>query len=68
MKAYSALFRIRFINALQYRAAALAGMATQFAWGFMEIFAFAAFYRANPGAFPMYLLDREQSAFLCLSR
>ena len=53
MKKYAAIFRIRFIGALQYRAAALAGMATQFAWGFMEIFAFAAFYRANPAAFPM---------------
>ena len=53
MKVYRALFRIRFVNALQYRAAALGGVVTQFAWGFMEIFAFAAFYRANPGAFPM---------------
>jgi ABC-2 type transport system permease protein len=53
MKAYAGIFRIRFINILQYRAAALAGLATQFAWGFMEIFAFAAFYRSNPEAFPM---------------
>ena len=53
MKEYAALFRIRFINGLQYRAAALAGLTTQFAWGFMEILAFGAFYRANPAAFPM---------------
>jgi len=53
MKQYLSLFKIRFINGLQYRAAALAGLATQFAWGFMEILAFAAFYRANPNAFPM---------------
>jgi len=53
MREYAALFRIRFINGLQYRAAALAGLATQFAWGFMEILAFSAFYRANPAAFPM---------------
>jgi len=53
MKEYAALFRIRFINGLQYRAAALAGLATQFAWGFMEILAFGVFYRANPAAFPM---------------
>jgi ABC-2 type transport system permease protein len=53
MKKYWAIFRIRFINALQYRAAALAGMTTQFAWGFMLIFGFAAFYRTNPSAFPM---------------
>jgi len=50
---YLALFRMRFINALQYRAAALAGVSTQFAWGFMELFAFSAFYRSNPAAFPM---------------
>ena len=53
MKKYFAIFRIRFIGGLQYRAAALAGLATQFAWGFMEILAFSAFYRANPAAFPM---------------
>jgi ABC-2 type transport system permease protein len=53
MKTYLSLFRIRFINGLQYRAAALAGLSTQFAWGFMEILAFMAFYRANPAAFPM---------------
>jgi ABC-2 type transport system permease protein len=53
MRPLAALFRMRFINALQYRAAALAGLATQFAWGFMEILAFAAFYRSDPGAFPM---------------
>ncbi|GHV26472.1 ABC transporter permease [Clostridia bacterium] len=53
MKQYLSLFRIRFINGLQYRAAAAAGLSTQFAWGFMEILAFSAFYRANPAAFPM---------------
>jgi ABC-2 type transport system permease protein len=53
MREYQALFRIRFISGLQYRAAALAGLATQFAWGVMEILAFSAFYRANPSAFPM---------------
>ena len=71
MKKYLAMFRIRFVNALQYRAAALAGMATQFAWGFMEIFAFAAFYRADPGAFPMEFSQTVsyiwmQQAFLAL--
>lgn len=38
---------------LQYRAAALAGVVTQFAWGFMEIMIFRAFYKADPAAFPM---------------
>lgn len=71
MKTYLAVFRIRFINSLQYRSAALAGMATQFAWGFMEILAFAAFYRANPAAFPMEFSHTVsyiwlQQAFLAL--
>lgn len=68
---YFAVFRIRFINALQYRAAALAGVSTQFAWGFMEIFAFSAFYRSNPAAFPMEFSHTVsyiwmQQAFLAL--
>ncbi|GHV66460.1 ABC transporter permease [Spirochaetia bacterium] len=50
---YLAVFRIRFSNSLQYRAAALAGISTQFAWGFMSLLAFSAFYRVNPNAFPM---------------
>ncbi len=53
MRKYLGIFRIRFSNGLQYRAAALAGLATQFTWGFMEILAFSAFYRANSAAFPM---------------
>lgn len=71
MKTYLAIFRIRFINSLQYRAAALGGMATQFAWGFMEILAFAAFYKTNPAAFPMEFSHTVsyiwmQQAFLAL--
>ena len=53
LRNYSSLFRIRFINTLQYRIAAVAGLATQFAWGAMLILGFAAFYRTNPYAFPM---------------
>lgn len=53
MSGYLSFFRIRFINGLQYRAAAYAGMVTQFVWGGMEILMFRAFYTANPEAFPM---------------
>ena len=53
MKAYFTFFKIRFINGLQYRAAAYAGVATQFAWGFMTILMFSAFYKSNPENFPM---------------
>lgn len=53
MKKYLSFFRLRFAMGLQYRAAALAGIITQFAWGFMEIMVFRAFYRADAAAFPM---------------
>lgn len=53
MKKYLAFFRLRFSMGLQYRAAALAGVVTQFAWGFMEIMVFKAFYEADAAAFPM---------------
>ena len=55
MNTYLALFRIRFSSGLQYRAAALGGIATQFAWGFMLILQFSAFHRTDPAAFPMTL-------------
>ncbi len=71
MKKYLSIFRIRFANTLQYRSAALAGLATQFVWGFMEILAFMAFYKGNPKAFPMSLSQTVtylwlQQAFLAL--
>lgn len=53
MKKYLSFFRLRFIMGLQYRAAALAGIVTQFVWGFMEIMLFHAFYQADAAAFPM---------------
>ena len=71
MKTYMALLRIRFQNGLQYRTAALAGLSTQFAWGFMELLAFSAFYRVSPDAFPMTFAETVsyiwcQQAFLAL--
>lgn len=53
MKKYIAFFRLRFSMGLQYRAAALAGIVTQFVWGIMEILMFRAFYKTQPEAFPM---------------
>ena len=52
-KKYLTYFRMRFIGGLQYRAAALAGISTQFAWGFLNILLFRALQSANPAAFPM---------------
>ena len=53
MKKYISFFRIRFIAGLQYRAAAWGGIATQFAWGFMTILMFRAFYESGQESFPM---------------
>ncbi len=53
MKKYLSFFRLRFTMGLQYRAAAWAGIATQFTWGFMEIMIFRAFYQTDASAFPM---------------
>lgn len=55
MKKYLSFFRLRFHTGLQYRAAALAGIVTQFVWGILAILAFDAFYRADAAAFPMTL-------------
>ena len=53
MKKYLSFFRMRFLMGLQYRAAAAAGIVTQFTWGFMELLVFRAFYQADASAFPM---------------
>ncbi|MCM1541133.1 MAG: ABC-2 family transporter protein [Blautia sp.] len=53
MKKYFSFFRLRLVTGLQYRSAALAGIVTQFFWGFMEIMVLRAFYEADPGAYPM---------------
>lgn len=47
MKHYLSLFKIKFINNLQYRAAALAGIATQFFFGFVFIMVYVAFFESN---------------------
>lgn len=71
MNTYISLLRMRFINGLQYRAAALAGIATQFGFGFMFILQYLAFYRTNSAAFPMEINQVVsyiwvQQAFLAL--
>lgn len=53
MRKYLSFFRLRFSMGLQYRTAALAGIVTQFFWGFMEIMVFRAFYEAEPERFPI---------------
>lgn len=48
MRSYLSLFKIRLINSLQYRVAALAGMSTQFFFGLIMIMVYIAFYESNP--------------------
>lgn len=71
MRAYISFFKIKFINGLQYRAAAYAGVITQFAWGMMYIMLYETFYNTNPSASSMELSQLVsyiwlQQAFLTL--
>jgi ABC-2 type transport system permease protein len=52
---YLAIFAARFLMMLQYRAAAFAGVVTQFWWGGVMIAALAAFYGTGAGAAPITL-------------
>lgn len=47
---YVAAFSARFLLLLQYRAAALAGFATQCWWGAIKVMVYAAFYHASAAA------------------
>ncbi len=64
MKKYLSFFRIRFISGLQYRMAAFAGIATQFAWGGMTLLMFAAFYRSGESVSPMEFNDLSSYIWL----
>jgi ABC-2 type transport system permease protein len=55
LRPYVAAFRARFLLMLQYRAAALAGFATQCWWGTIKIMVYAAFYEAAAVAAPISL-------------
>jgi ABC-2 type transport system permease protein len=55
VSAYLACFRAALQNELAYRAAALAGIATQFFWGLLRIAVFSAFYAASTGPVPLSL-------------
>ena len=52
---YLAVFRMRFLLMLQYRAAAIAGFATQCWWGLLKVMVFAAFYRSRCAHQPINL-------------
>lgn len=64
MKAYYSLFKMRLLKGLQYRVAALAGVATQFFWGFMYIMIFGAFYSSTNAAQPISYRELIQVVWL----
>ena len=71
MKKYWSFFRIRLVAGLQYRAAALAGVATQFAWGALLTLLYHAFYESDASRFPMTMEQLSsyiwlQQAFLAM--
>lgn len=53
MKAYFTYFKLKFTTGLQYRAAAIAGISTQFFFGFVYIMVYFAFYKSGSGQLPM---------------
>jgi len=57
MRPYFSVLKLRLLNGMQYRAAALAGIATQFFWGFISIMVFEAFYSHTTSTPPMSLAD-----------
>ncbi|XEC94365.1 ABC transporter permease [Paenibacillus tarimensis] len=66
MNPYISVWRLRFINGMQYRAAALAGMVTQLFFGFIFIMVFIAFYSNSTGEPPMSL--KELVAYIWLQQ
>jgi len=53
MKPYLSIFRIRFVMQLQYRAAAIAGLATQIVFGWIIVMVYEAFYAASDTIHPI---------------
>lgn len=53
MKTYFSYFKLRFSSALQYRAAALAGIPTQLFFGLVYVMVYLAFYESNSTNGPM---------------
>jgi ABC-2 type transport system permease protein len=66
MKQYPAMFKLKLIEGMQYRAAAWAGISTQFFWGFMLIMVYQAFYRSS--AEPQPLNFKQLVAMLWLNQ
>jgi ABC-2 type transport system permease protein len=57
MTPYWSVLKLRLLNGMQYRSAALAGIATQFFFGFIFIMIFEAFYNQASSQVPMTLQE-----------
>ena len=66
LRPYLTFFSMRLRCGLQYRTAALAGIATQFCWGFMYIMLYRAFRESNPAAYPM--TEAETACYIWLQQ
>ena len=66
MKAYVSIFKLRLANGMQYRVAALAGVATQLFFGLVFIMILVAFYRNGGMDMPMTL--PELTAYIWLQQ
>ena len=66
MRAYAAILSVRFRALLQYRAAAVAGLATQLFWGLIRMMIFTAFYESSTVAPPMS--HRQLMAYIWLTQ
>jgi len=66
VRPYLALLSARYRMLLQYRSAAVAGMATQVFFGFVRVMIFRGFYAAAPGDHPLSLA--ETTSYIWLSQ
>ena len=64
MISYWAVVSARFRSLLQYRSAALAGLATQIVWGIIRVMIFQAFYRSTTDEQPISAADVETYIWL----
>jgi ABC-2 type transport system permease protein len=64
MRAYYSLFKMRLLRGLQYRVAALAGISTQFFWGFIYVMIYEAFYSSTSTSQPISFRELIQVLWL----
>ena len=66
MKSYLSYFKLKFKTGLQYKAAAIAGMSTQFFFGIIYVSVYIAFYNSDSSNLPMPL--NQLVSFLWLNQ